>query len=339
MTIKTSRGVLPSITVAMSVYNGAEYLAESIKSILNQTFVDFEFLIVNDGSADSSAEIIEHFAERDLRIRAIHQPNNGLVASLNRMVDEARAPLIARMDCDDISLSHRFSRQIQFMRENAQCGLVGTQVIEIDQQSRLSNLNINKPLDHSSIFADLGIAVPICHPSVMMRTSIVRHLQGYRQAYQHCEDLDLWFRMGEISEIRNLPDTLLFYRKTINQVSARHSVDQHYGAIFALLASRERVEGRPDPSGRLTRLPSLEELDKVFHRSGITEGVREQLALRLVYSRAALRGRSFDILADHVRSGGRRDGLWRAVGRMLLMGLPARSAQLAGLLLTARTLH
>lgn len=329
----------PSVTVAMSVYNGAEFLAAAIESILNQTFDDFEFLIVNDGSTDATPEIIEYFSGHDKRIRAIHQRNNGLVSSLNILIDEARAPLIARMDSDDISLPDRFMRQLHFMQENPQCSLVGTQVIEIDEQSNPTKMNIIKPVEHHDIFSQLGIAVPICHPSIMMRTDTIRRLKGYRPLYRHCEDLDLWFRMGEISEIRNLADTLLLYRRSANQISVRNALDQHYGAIFARLASQERLTGGPDPSDRLAVLPPLEELDTLFRRSGITESVRGQLALGLVYSRDALKGRGFKILADHVRSGGRRDGLWRAVVRMLTMGLPARSAQLAGILLTAQMRH
>lgn len=339
MTMSAPPGVAPSLTVAMSVYNGAEFLDEAIASILKQTFQDFEFLIVDDGSTDGSGDIIARHAQQDRRIRPIHQENRGLVASLNRLVEEARAPLIARMDCDDIALPQRFAQQMRFMRDTPQCGLVGTQVIEIDQHGRLSNLNIVKPLDHEGIIDALGIAVPLCHPSVMMRTALVRSLNGYRPLFRHCEDLDLWLRMGEAAQVRNLPDTLMFYRKTIGQVSSRHSVEQHYGAIFARLAQQERLAGRPDPSDRLAVLPAIDDLDQVFGRAGISADVREQLALRLVYSRAAVSGRNFSILADHVRSGGRRDGLWRAVGRMARMGLPARSAQLAALLLTTRNLH
>jgi glycosyltransferase involved in cell wall biosynthesis len=109
---------VPAISVAMSVYNNAAFLDQAVESILGQSLSDFEFLIVDDGSNDGSSAILDGYAARDSRIRIIRQENRGLIASLNRLLSEARAPLIARMDGDDISLPERFERQVAFLDVN-----------------------------------------------------------------------------------------------------------------------------------------------------------------------------------------------------------------------------
>ena len=114
--------ILPRLSVAMSVYNNAAYLPHAIESILAQTFADFEFMIVDDGSTDESGAIIDRFASVDSRIRPIHQDNAGLIVSLNRMINRAQAPLIARMDGDDIALPERFARQVMpLLNRKAAC--------------------------------------------------------------------------------------------------------------------------------------------------------------------------------------------------------------------------
>jgi glycosyltransferase involved in cell wall biosynthesis len=125
----------------MSVYNNAAHLPAAIESILAQSFGDFEFLIVNDGSSDESGDIIDRYAAGDRRIRAFHQPNLGLIASLNRMLAEARAPLIARMDDDDIALPARFERQLAFLAAHPDHGVVGTWSRCIDSMVRRTSIS------------------------------------------------------------------------------------------------------------------------------------------------------------------------------------------------------
>lgn len=324
----------PAVTVALSVYNDAGFVAQAIESVLAQSFTDFEFLIVNDGSSDQSPAIIDAFAARDPRVRVIHQDNRGLIASLNRLIEEARAPLIARMDGDDICLPERLAMQVAFMAAEPACGAVGAQSRDIDMQGRAIPGLDHKPLDHAGIVAQLGKSSPLCHPVVMMRTDLVRRLGGYRAAYRYCEDFDLWLRMAEVAELRNLPEILLEYRRSPDQVSERNAIEQHYGAQIALLAHKEREAGRPDPTESLAVLPPIERLDAVFGREGVSTQVRGKLALGLVYSREAMRGEGFRLLAEHVRSGGRREGLWRTSARLMLMGEPLKSARLSLLLLS-----
>jgi glycosyltransferase involved in cell wall biosynthesis len=324
----------PRISVAMSVYNNASYLAQAIESILAQTFTAFEFLIVDDGSTDGSGEIIDRFAADDSRIRPIHQANAGLIASLNRMIAEARAPLIARMDGDDIALPERFARQVMFLDANPDIGVLGTGCTCIDEDGRPSSHKFDNVTTPDDVLADLKNGPPLCHPSVMMRRDAVRAVGGYHRAYTHCEDYDLWLRLSENVRMANLPERLLLYRQSETQVSNRHAYVQKIGAAIAWEAHVERLAGRADPTGSLEVLPPMEHLDTVFARKDAFSAVREKVALGIVYTPAALRGEGFELMLAHIRAGGATDGFWRTVVRLLTLGEPARAWRLATTLLT-----
>jgi glycosyltransferase involved in cell wall biosynthesis len=322
----------PRISVAMSVYNNAPYLAHAIESILAQTFNDFEFLIVDDGSTDRSGEIIDRFAANDSRIRPIHQANVGLIASLNRMIDEGRAPLIARMDGDDIALPERFARQVAFLDANPDIGVLGTGCTCIDEDGRPSVYKFDNVTTPEDVVEDLKNGPPLCHPSVVMRRDAVRAVGGYHRAYRHCEDYDLWLRLSENVRMANLPERLLLYRQSETQVSNRHAYVQKIGAAIAWEAHAERMAGRPDPTEWLDALPPMDELDKVFGREGTFRRVREKVALGIVYTPAALRGEGFDLMLAHIHAGGATDGLWRTVVRLVTLGEPRRALKLATVL-------
>ena len=322
----------PKITVAMSVYNNAPYLAAAIESICAQSFTDFEFVIVNDGSSDESGAIIDRFAASDSRIRAIHQPNAGLIASLNRIIDEARGTLIARMDGDDIALPERFARQIAFLDANPAIGVLGTGCNCIDEQGKPHKYRFENVISTEEILDDLKNGPPLCHPSVMMRTDVVRAVGGYHRAYAHCEDYDLWLRLSERVPLANLPDRLLLYRQSATQVSNRHAYVQKIGAAIAWMAHEERVAGRPDPTEHLDALPAMGDLDRVFGRDGVFRKVREKVALGIVYNPGVLRAEGFDLMLDHVRDDGARTGLWRTVLRLITFGEVTRAFRLAAAL-------
>lgn len=321
----------PAITVAMSVHNGEPYLAESIESVLTQTFGDFEFLILDDGSHDESRETISRFAARDSRIRAIFRENRGLIASLNQLLAEARAPLIARMDADDVCLPRRFERQIAFLAANPDHGVVGTWSEDIDELGRPVHCDgTDQPLGHEEFLASIEVCGPLlCHPAVMYRSDLVRAAGGYHAAFLHCEDLDLWLRLATRTRIANIPERLLRYRRSDGQISTRFSIEQTIGGIVSRLAYHERLAGRPDPTEHLQRLPPIEHLDSLFGRPGMSDGVRTQVVRDLLYSRHALRGDGLELVLDHIRRGGARGGLWRTVVRLLTFGEPRQAARLA----------
>jgi hypothetical protein len=323
----------PAITVAMSVYNGEPYLAEAIASVLAQTFADFEFLILDDGSTDASRETISRFAAQDSRIRPLFRENRGLIASLNQLLAEARAPLIARMDADDISMPARFARQVAFLAANPDHGVVGSWSEDIDVRSRSiqrDGSGVDQPTSHEAFLASIEVGGPLlCHPAVMYCTEVVRAAGGYHAAFRHCEDLDLWLRLATRTRICSIPERLLRYRRSEGQVSKRFSVEQTIGSVVSRIAYRERLAGRADPTEGLGSLPPIDQLDALFGRPGIAETVREQVVRHLLYSRSALQGAGMDLVLDHIRRGGTRHGLWRTVARLLTFGEPRQAARLA----------
>lgn len=321
----------PTISVAMSVYNGERFLTEAIESVLSQTFTDFEFLILDDGSYDGTRAIIEHYAAQDERIRPIIRENRGLIASLNQLVEEARAPLIARMDADDICKPGRFARQIAFLAANPDCGVVGSWTEDIDEFGKVHGQEgVEHPLDHEQFKRAVELGEPlVCHPAAMFRREIVRTVGGYHAAFKHCEDMDLWLRLANLTRIANLPERLLQYRHYRDQVSSRYATEQQIGAAVALLAYKERQAGRPDPTETLDRLPPLEGLDALFGRDGVSRWVRARVAPSLLYSHSGLRDHGFDILLQYIREGGSHEGMWRTVARLLRFGEPSRAFALA----------
>lgn len=328
----------PAISVAMSVYNGERFLAAAIESILAQTFGDFEFLIVDDGSRDGTAGIIRDYASLDRRIRPIIRENRGLVASLNQLLTEARAPLVARMDGDDVSHPERFARQIGFLAGHPDHGVVGSRTIDIDEQGEAFQLNLAEhPLTHDEFIANIASNGPLlAHPTVMFRREVVLAAGGYHPAFRHCEDYDLWLRLAHRTRVANLPERLLHYRRSPEQVSNRHAIEQGIGVAISRFAYGERIAGRPDPTEHLAELPPIDALDALFGRPGVAREVRAHAARGLLYSADAMGGDAFALLLAHVAEGGGGRDLWKTVPRLVRFGQPARAMKLAMALATRR---
>ncbi len=325
---------VPAISVAMSVYNGAAYLPQAIESILAQSFTDFEFLILNDGSTDLSATIIDSYAARDSRIRAIHRKNKGLIVSLNQLVGEARSPIIARMDGDDIAMPNRFAEQYAFLRANPDYGVVSSWTIDIDADGRPYPVSGN---DHPTNFDDFLAAIEngplLCHPSAMFRRDLVLSVGGYHAAFRHCEDYDLWLRLAGVTKLCSLPSRLMQYRHTDTQVSNRHVVEQQIGVAASRFAYRARAAGKPDPTETLTALPPLGDYDRLFADAGATAEARAMVASGILYSPVAMKGEGFDLLLAHIKDGATIAGLPRTILRLVRFGEPLRAARLAAALL------
>lgn len=218
-----NRFVLPRVTVLMPVYNGASYLAEAMQSILRQTFTDFEFLIIDDGSTDESVAIIQGF--QDTRIRLVHNGTNlGLVGSLNKGLGLARGAYIARMDADDISRAERLACQVSFMDENPMVGVCGSWV----QFFPKANNKIWKlPESLEEIRCWQFHTVGVAHPSVLMRRQFfVNHGLLYDPQYRHIEDFELWGRAIRHMDFANIQKVLLDYRISPGQICALHGAEQ-----------------------------------------------------------------------------------------------------------------
>lgn len=196
----------------MAVYNGAEFVDAAVRSILAQSYTDFEFVIVDDGSTDRTREIIGSF--QDERIRLVNAQHEGLTAALNRGVLVSRGVLIARMDADDVALSDRFAIQVAYLEANPKIGVVCSDVSIIDGNGIVLSCHSMGRWDTDTLRASLlfrKAAKPIIHPSVMMRREVWDSLGGYRK-FDYAEDFDLWLRACDRFEFAHIPEPLLLYR-------------------------------------------------------------------------------------------------------------------------------
>jgi glycosyltransferase involved in cell wall biosynthesis len=215
---------IPVISILMAVHNGEKYLAEAIDSILSQTFRDFEFLIVDDGSVDNSRAILNAYAARDSRISLTSQPNRGLTKSLNTALQAALGEFIARFDADDVSLPQRLEQQVIALRSDPTLVLIGCQVELISADGLPLGVR-GHATDHCEIRKRLllGDGSALTHPAVMMRQSSLRAIGGYDETFLVGQDLDLFLRLSEIGKVSNLPDTLLLYRQHHSSINNTRS--------------------------------------------------------------------------------------------------------------------
>lgn len=199
----------------MAAYNAEAHLPTAIRSILGQSFADFEFIIIDDGSTDRTAEIIA--AHDDPRIKAIRNPENlGLIRSLNRGLDAATGTYVARMDADDEALAERFEQQVRFLDAHPEIGLCGTAIETFGARSEHWALICEPARVKCQLLFDPGLS----HPTAMFRRSlVVRHGLRYDERYLHAEDYALWVRFADLAGIANLPDVLLRYRLHAQSVS------------------------------------------------------------------------------------------------------------------------
>ena len=238
----------PAISVVLPVYNAEAYVCEAVESILAQTFTDFEYIIINDGSTDGSGAILRELAARDTRIVLVDRPNDGLVSALNEGIERARAGLIARMDADDVSMPERFALQHARMVQEPELAVLGSFFNIIDRDGAIIRLYDNLPLTPVAAMRFVKHRCPVHHPAVMMRRDAVLRAGGYRKAFCHAEDYDLWLRMSDLGyAIANLPQPLLNWREHGANVTKVHWEASSRSGILAHLAHRVRKAGLPDP--------------------------------------------------------------------------------------------
>lgn len=213
----------PQISVVMSVYNAGSYLQEAIDSILNQTFTDFEFIIVNDGSTDTSLTIIN--ACNDARIKLINNDGNkGLIYSLNKAFSLASGKYIARMDADDISIPERLQLQYQYMEANPQIGVCGGHTLHFSTSGAAVTRSF---LTHQEILGWMLFNSSVVHPTLMLRVSCLRELGHYfDSSYTHAEDYELWSRLLFKCRFASVDAVLLKYRVHEGQVTQKYKTEQ-----------------------------------------------------------------------------------------------------------------
>ena len=236
---------IPKISILLPVRNAAAYLPEAIASLEAQTFRDWECRAINDGSCDGSAEILAKWQARDARVRILSGGNRGIVHALNLGLAEAMAPLIARMDADDRALPQRLEQQIAFMSEHPDVVTCGTGARMIDPTG-CALCPVHPPVTHDDIVKKLneGNGGALIHPSIIARTATLRALGGYREAYCHVEDYDLYLRLCEAGQLANLSEILLDYRQHPASANVVRR-DQQRGLRLQALNDYRQRQGQP----------------------------------------------------------------------------------------------
>jgi hypothetical protein len=238
----------PRISVVMVTCNVERFLAESIESILGQTFTNFEFIIVDFGSTDRTIPIITSYAAKDSRVRLHEIPTCGLAQARNTGCFFARGEYIAIMDADDISLPDRLQLEIVFMEEHSEVGLVGGVTECIDATGApLAMRSHDFPAEDGEIRSALAVGCPFCQPTLLMRRQAFVLVGGYRPVFVQAEDYDLWLRISEHYRCANLKASVLKYRIHPYQVSMRRRSEQTLCVLAAQVAAAARKTGRPDP--------------------------------------------------------------------------------------------
>lgn len=230
---------MPQISVLMSVYNEEKYLKEAIDSILNQSFTDFEFLIVDDASVDNSLSIIKSY--NDSRIKLIRNNRNlGFPASLNKGLKAAQGKYIARMDSDDVSLSNRFAKQFNFMENNPEI-TIGSAWLKLFG-AKVETWK--SPLKHDEIFTGMLFASTIYHAVAFMRREIIISLnEFYNEDFRQAQDAEYWIRLAFRGvKFANLDEIVYKYRFHSNNAGIKHSTAQQNYADKAIEPFFEKLK-------------------------------------------------------------------------------------------------
>lgn len=294
---------MPAVSVVIPVYNAGKYLASAIGSIVDQSFTDWEMVCIDDGSTDSSPELLDRFAAHDPRIRVVHQANCGVVAAANRGHQLARAELVCRMDADDIAMPNRLAHQVEFMQHHPEYVAVSGAILEMDTDSEPLGLQ-QLPGDHEAIVQRLlSRDTGLFQPASIMRSEAFRKIGGFRAKYQWIEDQDLWLRMSGVGRLGNTEELVLCYR--LHPASCTWSMSSLRSELMTQLMLEAHSERGIAPKGRDAITPPT--------RSFAGPGKWARKAVRGGYPKTALK---------HLRSLWKQDGLtWYTLRMFAEVGL------------------
>lgn len=259
----------PLVSVLLPVYNGAQYLARAIASVLSQSVCEFEIVVVNDGSRDASADIVHQF--KDARIRYYEQENRGLPATLNRAISLAYGCYLARQDQDDLSSPERLQKQLTFLDAHPDVGMVGT-CAEIWKDHQKTERLLGHSADDAALRFHLLFDNPFVHSSVMIRRHVLDKVGGYTEdpSRQPPEDYELWSRVARKFRVANLTETLLVYREVGGSMS-RSGENPFLRNLMRISAENISLA-----SGREMTFPDVVALSRLSHGvyDGIPRGIR-----------------------------------------------------------------
>ena len=228
---------MPGVSVVMAVYNAEPWLSEAVESVLGQTFGDFEFVVIDDGSSDATPEILRRF--HDSRLRVTRQHQSGQTPALNHALRLSQGALIARMDGDDVALPDRLARQVAFLDAHPEVGLLGTACHEISASGAVLR-TITPPGDDHAVRRLLIRKNPFTHSSVMFRRAVLDASGWYDERFVVAQDYDLWLRMSRLTRLANLSEPLVLRRLAPGRLSS----------------ARESTRIRDEVAAKLTALRS-----------------------------------------------------------------------------------
>lgn len=239
----------PPITVYMPAYNVGKYVRQAVESILTQTFVDFEFIIIDDGSTDDTLPILQELAAGDKRIRLLSRPNVGVAATANQAVSLARGEFLARIDGDDVAMPTRLEKQLAYLREDRHCVVVGSKVLLIDEAGlplfEMPHVQIGHDRIESALWSS---GWSIVQPACTFRREAVIAAGCYRTDRSLHEDHDLFLRMAEIGRLENLPEVLQWYRQRLTSLTFTESGSSRR-VLASILEEARRRRGLPEARG------------------------------------------------------------------------------------------
>lgn len=214
---------VPAVSVLMAVHDGAPWITQAVASVLAQSAGDLELIVIDDGSADATPDLLA--AVHDSRLRLERQARTGLTRSLNRALGLARAPLVARLDADDWALPERLERQRGFLQAHPDVGLLGTAAREVDTAGRLLT-TVTPPCDDAALRRALIRCNPFVHSSIVTRRALVERAGGYDERLPVVQDYDLWMRLSRLTRLANLAEPLVVRRRLPGAVSVQRDGDR-----------------------------------------------------------------------------------------------------------------
>jgi hypothetical protein len=247
----------PTVSVALPVYNAMPYLSDALDSIAAQTYQDFEIICVDDGSDDGTDRILADYQRRENRLFVHRQSNVGVASALNRACRLARGRYIARMDADDVALANRLEEQVAFLDRHPEVAVVGG-AVELVNADGLPFHLAQYPLRDADIRLALTRSNPFVHSAVLLRTSALHAVGGYRPASANAEDYDLWLRLAEHYQLANLPDPVLRYRVHRAQVTSARLRVQSLAALAVRVAAQTRRTQGCDPLSTIVGVDNME---------------------------------------------------------------------------------
>ena len=227
------------VSIGIPVYNAEKHLKAAIDSVLNQTYQEFELILIDDGSTDSSLEIIKSYSDRRIVLVA-HTKNKGIGFRLNEQIQQAKGKYFVRMDADDLMFPDRILQQIQYLENNTSIDVVGALAIVIDSKNQIKGLRKPKPVTKVSDILGVGCFI---HPTVMGKTSwFQKHL--YHPAFNGTEDHELFLRSFPLSQFSNLDFPVLFYREN-NPISLNTYINRQKELIQGIRLNQEIIGSKP----------------------------------------------------------------------------------------------